>query len=63
MSVVGVYSFDDGGKWSVRDVDDLNAAEGTKRVQTFTLPDSLVYLSFGGDPDPLNTGVFSSKLG
>jgi hypothetical protein len=40
-----------------RDVDDVNAVDGTKRVQTFTLPDSLVYLSFGGDPDPLNTGV------
>jgi hypothetical protein len=47
---------------AVRDVDDLNAAEGTKRVQTFTLPESLVYLSFGGDPDPSNTGSFSSKL-
>jgi hypothetical protein len=40
-----------------RDVDEGSAAEGTKRVQTFTLPDSLLYLSFGGDPDPLSTGV------
>jgi hypothetical protein len=39
-----------------RDVDEFNTAEGTKRVQTFTLPDSLVYLSFGGDPDPENNG-------
>jgi len=45
-----------------RDVDDVHAPEGTKRVQTFTLPDSLVYLSFGGDPDPLNTGLLSSTL-
>jgi hypothetical protein len=45
-----------------RDVDDAHAAEGTKRVQTFTLPDSLVYLSFGGDPDPLNTGLLTSSL-
>jgi len=47
---------------AVRDVDDLHAAEGGKRVQTFSLPESLVYLSFGGDPDPTNTGVFSSEL-
>ena len=45
-----------------RDVDDAHAAEGTKRVQTFSLPDSLVYLSFGGDPDPLSTGRFTSAL-
>ena len=47
---------------AVRDVDDLHVAEGTKRVQTFTLPHSLLYLSFGGDPDPSNTGLLSSKL-
>lgn len=40
-----------------RDVDEASAAEGTKRVQRLTLPDSLLYLSFGCDPDPLNTGV------
>jgi hypothetical protein len=40
-----------------RDVDEASAAEGTKRVQTFTLPDSLLYLSFGCDPDPLSIGV------
>ena len=45
-----------------RDVDDASAPEGTKRVQTFTLPDSLVYLSFGDDPDPLNTELLSSML-
>jgi len=47
---------------AVRDVDDLNAAEGTKRVHTISLPDSLIYLSFGGDPDPSNTGWYSSEL-
>jgi hypothetical protein len=45
-----------------RDVDEAIAAEGTKRVQTFTLPDSLLYLSFGGDPDSLNTGVLKPGL-
>jgi hypothetical protein len=45
-----------------RDVDEAIAAEGTKRVQTFTLPDSLLYLSFGGNPDPLNTGVLKPGL-
>lgn len=45
-----------------RDVDAQNTTEGTKRVQTFTFPDSLVYLSFGGDPDPSNTGLFTSEL-
>jgi len=50
------------GSGAVRDVDDLNAPQGTKRVQSISLPDSLIYLSFGGDADPLNTGVFSSGL-
>jgi len=45
-----------------RDVDEASDAEGTKRVQTFTLPDSLLYLSFGGNPDPLNTGVLKPGL-
>jgi len=45
-----------------RDVDEASAAEGTKRVQTFTLPDSLLYLSFSGDPDSLNTGVLKPGL-
>ena len=45
-----------------RDVDEASTAEGTKRVQTFTLPDSLLYLSFGGDPDSLNTGVLKPGL-
>jgi hypothetical protein len=50
------------GSGALRDVDDLHAAEGAKRVQTFTLPDSLVFLSFGGNPDPTDNGLFSSAL-
>jgi len=50
------------GGGAVRDVDDLNAAEGAKRVQTVTLPDSLLYLSFGGDPEASSSDVFSSEL-
>jgi hypothetical protein len=45
-----------------RDVVEVNAAEGTMRIHTFTLPDSLVYLSFGGDPDPMNTGILQPSL-
>lgn len=45
-----------------RDVDDRSSPEGTKRIYTFTLPDSLLYLSFGGDPDPTDNGSRSSVL-
>jgi hypothetical protein len=45
-----------------RDVDCIDSAEGTKRVQTMTLPDSLMYLSFGGNPDPLNIGELRPTL-
>jgi hypothetical protein len=45
-----------------RDIDEVDAADGTKRIQTFILPDSLIYLSFGGDPDEMNTGELSPKL-
>lgn len=45
-----------------RDLTEWLAAEGTTRVQTFALPDSLVYLSFGGDPDTGNTGVLHPWL-
>jgi hypothetical protein len=45
-----------------RDVDDHTASEGTKRVHTFILPDSLIYLSFGGDPETHYSGVFNSRL-
>jgi hypothetical protein len=45
-----------------RDVDAVDTAQGTQRIQTMTFPDSLLYLSFGGNPDPLNTGELLSKL-
>lgn len=45
-----------------RDVDDIDDADGTKRTLTFHLPDSLIYLSFGGDPDPMNSGLYRSGL-
>lgn len=45
-----------------RDVDACHTAEGAIRVMTLSLPDSLVYLCFGGDPDPLDTGLYSSEL-
>ncbi len=45
-----------------RNVDDRSSPEGTKRIHTFNLPDSLVYLSFGGDPDPADNGSRVSTL-
>lgn len=45
-----------------RDVDDCSAIEGTKRVHTLILPDSLIYLSFGSDPDLLYTEGYTSEL-
>jgi len=45
-----------------RDLDEVNAAEGTKRCITFDLPDNLVYLSFGVDPDPDNDGYLKTGL-
>jgi hypothetical protein len=40
-----------------RDVDEPHAAEGTTRVHTFCLPETLIYLGFGIDPDPNNDAV------
>jgi Tfp pilus assembly protein FimT len=48
------------GTGTARDVDEMNAAEGTKRVQTFHLPESINYLAFGVDPDKDNTGILST---
>jgi hypothetical protein len=45
-----------------RDVNSLSETDGTKRVFTFLLPDSLVYLCIGGDPDPSDTGQFTTTL-
>jgi len=47
---------------SARDIDSVDTAEGTQRIQTLMLPDSLIYLSFGGVPDPLNSGELHSSL-
>jgi hypothetical protein len=38
------------------------AAAGTTRVQMLVLPDNLMYLSFGGDPDTRNTGVLHPQV-
>ena len=45
-----------------RDVYETNAAEGTKRVHTFDLPDNLNYVAFGVDPDPNNDGILETGL-
>ncbi|RLF35565.1 MAG: hypothetical protein DRM99_04395 [Thermoplasmata archaeon] len=45
-----------------RDVDEINAVEGTKRTCTFDLPDNIVYLAFGVDPDPDNDGYLETGL-
>jgi hypothetical protein len=45
-----------------RDLTEWLAAEGTTRVQTLNLPDNLVYLCFGGDPDAENSGVLHPRL-
>ena len=45
-----------------RDVDEVGAGDGTKRVQVFSLPDNLVFLSFGVDPDENNDGILETGL-
>ena len=45
-----------------RDLEEGLAAAGTTRVQTLVLPDTLMYLSFGGDPDVENTGVLHPQI-
>lgn len=45
-----------------RDLDEVNSAEGTKRIVTLSLPESLLYVSLGGDPDPFNNGILTSNL-
>ena len=45
-----------------RDVDELNAGDGTMRTHTFDLPDNIVYLAFGIDPDPNNNGELTTGL-
>ena len=45
-----------------RDVDELNADDGTIRSCSMSLPDNLIYLSFGVDPDSDNDGVLETGL-
>lgn len=45
-----------------RDLNEIGSGSGTIRTQTFELPDNLVYLSFGVDPDPNNTGEIKTGL-
>lgn len=45
-----------------RDLDYLYSDEGTIRSYSFDLPDNLIYLSFGVDPDPDNNGRLSTGL-
>ena len=50
------------GSGVARDVDEINAGDGTKRSITFNLPDSLMYLAFGVDPDADNDGELETGL-
>lgn len=50
------------GSGVARDVDEINAVDGTKRSLSFDLPDNLVYLSFGVDPDSDNNGILETGL-
>lgn len=45
-----------------RNLDLINSTEGTKRSQVFILPDNLIYLSFGVDPEPDNNGILTTGL-
>ena len=45
-----------------RDLDYIYADDGTIRSYSFNLPDSLIYLSFGVDPDSDNNGKLSTGL-
>ena len=50
------------GDGGCRDVDGLNAVEGAKCGQFFSLLESLINLYFGGHLDTSNTGMFTSGL-
>ncbi len=45
-----------------RDVDETGAGGGTKRIHTFNLPENIVFLSFGCDPDENNDGILQTGL-
>lgn len=50
------------GTGAFRDLDDPSAPDGTKRVCTLFLPDSLVYLAFGYDSSIVQTSDFTPTL-
>lgn len=45
-----------------RDVDETNSGDGTMRIHLFNLPDSLIFLGIGIDPDPGNNGSLKTGL-
>jgi len=45
-----------------RNLDEMNADDGTIRSCSLNLPDNLIYLSFGVDPDPDNDGALTTGL-
>jgi len=45
-----------------RDVDEVDASDGTKRLISFDVPDNVIYISFGVDPDINNNQVLKSGL-
>ncbi|MCX6665563.1 MAG: hypothetical protein NT038_05825 [Euryarchaeota archaeon] len=55
-----LYTLISGGV--ARDLDEGEAPGGTTRVQTFTLPNNLIYLAFGVDPNPENNGRLITGL-
>ena len=55
-----LYTLISGGV--ARDLDEGEAPSGTTRVQTFTLPNNLIYLAFGVDPNPKNDGRLITGL-
>ena len=49
-------------KGDARDINNPQDMQGSTRTKEFDLPDKLVYIGFGVDPDPDNDGKLSSKL-
>jgi hypothetical protein len=45
-----------------RDVDEIGAGDGTKRIHSLDLPDNLIFLAFGVDPDSDNDGIYETGL-
>jgi hypothetical protein len=45
-----------------RDIEDSSATKGSQRILTMTLPDSLLYVSFGGNPDATGAGELNPTL-